>query len=283
MAKHYVPQSHLRRFQVDGRPGLVWMYDKVDGSFRQLPIKIVAQDRHYYSDEVEAELANHIEGPGCAIIEKVMRKEWLSDEERIQFSVYLMTMLSRGPRARRKNVERYPAVAREVMDDFESRIQHWIDATQPQEALASRKLQEVKDVREKYSENIPEQVQAQIQRPFISPKTVACIYRMKWHIATATNGMNFVTSDTPAHYDEGRGLSHSLTEFTLTLSNTVAFVGNHRNAKGIAYHNPRPYAVREINRRIISNTERFVFSNLNEDWIKVLASSTHHQFNSMMW
>jgi hypothetical protein len=28
MGKHYVPQKHLRRFEIDEKPGFVWMYDR---------------------------------------------------------------------------------------------------------------------------------------------------------------------------------------------------------------------------------------------------------------
>jgi hypothetical protein len=283
MGKHYVPQSHLRRFQIEHKPGMIWMYDKLENTFKELPIKIVAQDRDFYPDDVEAELAQNIEGPGNAIIDKILRKEWLTDEERVHFSVYLMTMVSRGPRARRQNVERYPEIAREVLDELETKIQHWIETKQPNEELVSKRLCEVETAKEKYAANMPEQVLTQIKRPFVSPKTVACIYRMKWHIATAPEGMTLVTCDTPAHYFEGLGLSSANSEFTLPLSKSVALVGNNRGDRGIDYRNLRPYAAREINKRILSHVERFVFSPFEEGWIKVLANDSYPYLSSMLW
>ena len=49
MGHHYVPQRHLRRFEIPEKPKTIWMYDKKFGQFKEVPIKNTAQERDYYA------------------------------------------------------------------------------------------------------------------------------------------------------------------------------------------------------------------------------------------
>ena len=57
MGKHYVPQKHLSRFEIDNRPGFIWMYDNKTQTFREVSISKVAQESDYYDPEIEMALA----------------------------------------------------------------------------------------------------------------------------------------------------------------------------------------------------------------------------------
>ena len=71
MGHHFVPQRYLRHFAVPGEPGMIWMYDKTSGKARKLAIKTVAQSPGFYSDADEVALAQRIEGPAEAPLNRL--------------------------------------------------------------------------------------------------------------------------------------------------------------------------------------------------------------------
>ncbi|MFT3882745.1 MAG: DUF4238 domain-containing protein [Gemmatales bacterium] len=277
MGKHYVPQRHLRRFSVDGRPDLIWQYDKVTRQFKDLPIAKVAQAASYYDDDVELAITKEVEVPGGDAIDKLLRKGWLTDRERMEMSLYLMIMTSRGPRARRKSFERVSAIRQEVVEDVIGKIQEWANDKPLEDPLVQRRLKEVDEIKTKYVDNqeIPEQIIKQLRTPFWSERTVAAIYGMKWHILKPTNGDLFVTSDSPVHYFEGLGLGRQNSELTYPISKHVALIGNHRSPKGIVNTKCRPQFVKEVNRRVLSQVERCAFSSIRAEWIDDVTQKAH--------
>lgn len=276
MGKHYVPQRHLRRFSIEGRSDLIWQYDKVTRQFKELPIAKVAQAASFYDDEVELAITEDVEIPGGNAIDKLLREGWLTDNERMEMSLYLMIMTSRGPRARRRSFERIPAVTEEVVEEVIEKIHEWANDKPQEDPLVQRRLQEADEIKTKYVDNkeIPQQIIKQLRTPFWSERTVAAIYGMKWHILKPTNGDLFVTSDSPAHYFEGLGLGRQNSELTYAISKHVALVGNHRSPKGIINSKCRPQFVKEVNRRILSHVERCAFSSIRAEWIDSVTQKT---------
>ena len=126
MGKHYVPRAHLRRFEVDDKPGFVWMYDKKTDKFVQATVSKVAQEAEFYSQDVEDALADVVEKPGNICIEKLLRRERLDNAARTQLSLYLMTMATRGPRHRRKSLEHAPEVLKGVIGETRNEIERWM-------------------------------------------------------------------------------------------------------------------------------------------------------------
>jgi hypothetical protein len=283
MGKHYVPQAHLRRFQDDSIPGLIWMYDKKTKSFVQASISNVAQQADFYSEDVEKALANVIELPGNRCMNKLLRQESLDNAERTQLSLYMMVMATRGPRQRRKSFELASKVLATVIDDTQKEFEQ-LKRENLKNSEQSRMWQEELDaVAEKYSKQMPEQILNQINTPFWSEKTVECIHNMAWHIIPAPPSMCFVTCDTPAHFFEGLGLGNSDSEFTFTISKTNALIGEQRHSWGITYEKSNVRVAKEVNRRILSAAERFVFSPRKGDWIEIVAQKTAPHLNLIRW
>jgi hypothetical protein len=133
--------------------------------------------------------------------------------------------------------------------------------------------------------DIPQNIIDQIRRPFWSERAVECIHNMYWHIVPAPQGTYFVTSDTPAHLFDCYGVGTPESEYTITLSKGFALIGEHTRKWGIKFEKPRACAqiAKEINRRILSHAERFVFSPRKDGWIATVAQKTAPYLSRIRW
>ena len=105
MGYHYVPQEYLRGFTHPTFPNALWQFDKKKMVFsnKTASIKRIAQQRFFYDEETEQLLNKHIEIPGNRVIKKLRSCKFnLTDEERIDLSVYIANMLKRVPHYRKK-------------------------------------------------------------------------------------------------------------------------------------------------------------------------------------
>lgn len=282
MGHHYVPRQHLRRFAIEGEEKCVWMYDKQTRKFCQAGIASVAQEPDYYEPEIERSLAEVVEGPGKIAIDKLINCETVDNAIRSQLSLFFMIMLTRGPRQRRKSFAFAPEALANVLEETELDIKQWIKE-EPKNTLARKRLEELKQAREKFSSEIPQNIVEQIRRPFWSERSVECIHNMFWHIFPAPQGAYFVTCDTPAHIFECWGVGTLASEFTITLSKDCALIGEHRKKWGISYEKPHAQIAKEINRRLLSHAERFVFSPRKDNWIEAVAQKPDPHLSRIDW
>ena len=274
MGHHFVPQAHLRRFECPERPGFVWMYDKVQRAFSQVPIKSAAQSRKYYDPEVEAGLAETIEGPAKTPIEKIRRREPLDNRERTHVSLYLLTMATRGPRQRRKVLEEIaPKDLDSTINEFAADIEEWIEESDG-DPRAHARMNELESVREKLSKTPPQNIIDIVRTPFWSERTVLCVHNMIWRMVPAPSPTFYLTCDTPTHLSGWAGVCTPASELTFPISKDIALIGAHTGrAASIEYLHPEADLVAEVNRRIVNCAERFIFSHAKDDWIAELADN----------
>lgn len=288
MGHHYTPQAHLRRFAIEGNLEIIWSYDKTSGKFKDLPISKVAQERKYYPADVEEELNNSVELPSGACIQKLLNGVDLDEQERHSMAVYLFTMRSRGPRERKRAEDIGEQVwaetkkeMRRVITDIKGGLAN--DDVESHSQV-DRMINEMNRLEQVWEKEPPARIENLVKTPFISPTIIETISKMTWEVLPVTESMYFITSDTPAHYFDWMGLSLAECEFTFTISHNCALIAHRRGqAYGINFHR-RPILsqwTKEINRRIISTSERFVFSPKNESWIDVTAQKLSHRLNSI--
>jgi hypothetical protein len=193
-----------------------------------------------------------------------------------------MMMLTRGPRHRKKSLERVPKAMAETNAEIEAEIRQWI-ADEPNDPMAHQRLKEFELARTKFSAEIPQSIADQIRRPFWSERTVECIHNMFWHLLPAPQGTYFVTCDTPAHLFDCYGVGTLKSEYTITLAKGFALIGEHNRNWGIKYERPYTQIAKEVNRRIISHAERFVFSPRKDIWIATVAQKTAPYLSRIDW
>ena len=146
MGHHYVPRQHLRRFARKDEEACVWMYDKETRKFcaaakcERRARKWVLRRRSRKSTGRRRRRSGH------RLIDKLLKREKIDNAERTKLSMYFMIMLTRGPRQRKKSLERYPKAMAEIISETEADIRQWI-ADEPDNRMAHQRLQELEQLR----------------------------------------------------------------------------------------------------------------------------------------
>jgi hypothetical protein len=91
---HTVQKEYLKGFSIkENDRHFIWRLDKTTGNIKKLPIKNVLVENFFYSQEVEDWLAEEIEGPGIAVIKKIIDKEavvLLTQSEKIKVAKWII-------------------------------------------------------------------------------------------------------------------------------------------------------------------------------------------------
>lgn len=257
------------------------MYDKQTREFKQLPIDKVAQASNYYPNDVEVNLNEQVEIPGSDGIEKLLRNQHLNELERWSVARHIFVMHTRGPRRRRLNQGKEVEALGKVFSELREELEHAEKLGHDVEQFRA----ELKRLEDKWSKERPEFVDRIARTPFQSHDTIATVFNMAWHIVPSADGYVHITSDTPAHFFEGIGIATPDAEFTITLSKDVALVGNNRGraASTTFYRSTLPRTTKEINRRIISTTERFIYSPDTFAWIDLIGQKQENYLSNIRW
>lgn len=282
MGHHYVPQKLLRHFAVPGQPKMIWMYDKKSCASKRISIKSAAQEPEFYREDVEKNLASTIESPANLVMDKLLRKDLLTDAERETLSVYIAIMITRGPRYRRNASATMPKALAKTVDDAKREIHELAEKEDSPPEKLERWLAEIDRVHQRIAEKPPPDVVDRIRTPWASDRMISSIQQMDWHVIS-TGPETFVTGDTPVHFFESMGIGKLGSEFTFPLSPNMALLGQFQNGPGtLTFHDTKRKLVKEVNRRMISHAERFVFSHIDHDWITSISRKVP-QLNRLAW
>ncbi len=284
MGHHYVPQQYLKGFEASDEPGAIWTYDKKTHRFARIPIRVVAQEAGYYDPEIEEELSKLVEGPGHSSLAKLRRHESLSGDDRLRLAMYVATMMMRVPRRHRKASELMPSVLNGVIDEVRSRIEEWAKRPDVDQELVARRLAEVEHAHRKVSQDPPTEVVEQIRSPWPSEKVVGLVHGMTWRIAMSNGENRFLTSDNPAYFFEGYGLGAPEAEITFPLASDIALLASWQGVpRSVISVQAWPELVKEVNRRVASGAERFVFYDERRDWVATVSEKPNPFLRRISW
>jgi Protein of unknown function (DUF4238) len=284
MGKHSVPQQYLKGFGVPDEPGMIWMYNKAVRQFSKIPIKVAVQEADYFDPETEKELSESVEGPAHVVLARLRRREPISTDDRLHFAVYVATMIMRVPGRRRKSFEMMPPVLERTVEEIRTLINEWAQDPNVDQKLVARRLEEVERAHEKLSHEPPTEVINQIRSPWPNRKFVELIYGMTWRLVISDETNRFLTSDNPAYFFEAYGLGKPETEVTFPLSSDLALLASWQGPReGLIMVQAKPVLVKEVNRRVASGAERFVFYHERRDWVATLADKPRHFLSRIPW
>ncbi len=257
------------------------MYDKCSKEFKRLPIKNVAQSSGFYSEEDERALSDQIEGPAQDPLDRLRNGQEVGVEGRRAVAVYLESMIKRGPRNRRKMIEKAPQVKSELLSEIKGNL--GLEASRfnlSQEEL----LHEIEEWEGKFDSKRLSMKDALIRRQWISPVMIHCIFSMTWRVIIADDSHYFLTCDNPVFFDEGYGLKPPFGEFSFPLSSHVALYGCWQGPReGLFFVQARPPLVKEIDRRVAFMAERFVFYRHNDSWVPKVADKLSPRLTPIEW
>jgi hypothetical protein len=271
---HSVPQEHLRRFT--GEDGLLYQYQRGDGTVRRVSPTNAAVESYLYApgdgpdpraDDVEAFLSEKIEGPAIPALRKLADGDpELSDEERHRVALYIAFQEQRVPAMRDRILDFAKEIAMDLMrtapyrEDFESMCREI--GEDPDEVRRGQKLLEEGGMTLEMSNRLWLSIFLDV-----SVKLASLIVSMRWLIADAPTGFEFVTSDrpvvkvltdrtVPSTYAGGWLSPSAEATFTLRPERTLVITAEGHQGRAKL---PLEWC-EDVNRRTIRSCHRFVFS-----------------------
>jgi hypothetical protein len=136
--------------------------------------------------------------------------------------------------------------------------------------LIARRLREIDEAEEKFNREIPAEALAQVNSPLPSKVITSTLVAMTWRLVESTGPQFFITTDNPCFFfrSEGFGLGNDQSEFCLPLSTNYALHGCWQSSGSDLVHaRVDQRTVREINRRLVSQTDRVAFYHKPAPWL----------------
>ncbi len=284
MGHHYVPQYYLKGFTDLNEPNLIWMYDKQSREFTHASIKKVVQEAGYYSEQVEKQLSLDIEKPAHMSLDRLRSGEKINANDRSHLTRYIGAMLMRVPHRRRKAYEMLPGFIDDITRNLIDQITQWAETSNPDQELVSRRINEIENGKNKFLKDPPDEIVNQIRTPLPKEKILSLISKMTWRIIRPESDVLFITSDNPAFFFEAYGLGNLESELTFPLASDLALVANWQGPfYGTIYRKVTDSIAKELNRRVASGAERFVFFHQREDWVAQISNKQKPYLSKIKW
>lgn len=270
MGQHTVPQRHLVNFQDPAHPGFIWLHDKRGISARLVSIEKAVQQKGFYSAETEQFLAREVELPANKVIDRLTSGSAIDSDERLQLARYVGVVFMRVPFHRRWALTLVPHALSLVVNNLRSQILAIASEGGVSPELIARRLREIDEAEEKFNREIPAEALAQVNSPLPSKVITSTLVAMTWRLVESTGPQFFITTDNPCFFfrSEGFGLGNDQSEFCLLLSTNYALHGCWQSSRSDLVHaRVDQRTVREINRRLVSQTDRVAFYHKPAPWL----------------
>lgn len=284
MGHHFVPQRYLRNFESPGRPGFIWLHDKQGDSPNHVSIAKVAQAKGFYSAKTEDILARHVEAPANIVIRKLINGTPITSVERLQLSYYIGVMMKRIPAQRRRSTEMMPGVLKEVVSNLRQELKSIAHDMQTDPELLVRRLREVDAAESKFARQPPPAVLERIREPWPSEGMLRALFGMTWRVLVSAGPLYFLTTDNPAFFFRAYGLAQQKAELSFPLSTTHALHGSWQPAVAdLVFLRATQAIVKEINRRLVSETERMGFYHEAAPWLLTILAKKKPYLSVIHW
>lgn len=281
--QHYVPQSYLKRFTIDGEKSLIWSFDKESSEFNRNTSSInkVCAEDYYYYQQTETNEFDHItledglseiEKIGNEIIDKIvnvsaMPYAYISEQERGELSFYISLMLTRGPAFRDCINELHGEI---VSVTFQSMLAAGSFPEMPEEL---RKM-----IKNKGLENvIKTQIFSSVSlRGMIEAARQISLSMLgkNWTLMISPDGHKFVTSDTPVSFVSATGMvknlgpGHPDAEIIFPISKRIALIVSGRRGKeDLKFLVCDKIKTNYINQAIVNTANKYVLCSEKHEWI----------------
>ena len=260
------------------------MFDKASGQSKETPIKAVAQEARFYEPEIEVKLNEAVEKPANPVMDKLLRGEGPTTQERSSLAVYIAVMLKRVPYRRRRTSLFVPQVLEETVVEVRDWLRSLIGDTELDQTVLHERIAQVDAIYEKYKGHPPSEVVRQIREPWPTAEMIGLLRQMTWRVLEASGPNSFMTCDNPAFFFTAYGLKNPDAEVCFPLSTKCALhcCWQKTNAN-VVFLDAAQSFVREINRRLASTTLRFAFYHERAEWVHKLLSKDSPYLSRIRW
>ncbi len=234
-----------------------------------------------YPNGVEEYLGSSVEDPAKNAIEKIRQFKEVTELDRKTIARYIVNLWKRVPAGRDRVAALIPEVAVSVRDDIHAKLtQAALSYPHLSDRAESRKF-EVDQVIEKYKLDKPSKIWNQSLVKEEAEHLQEILLSMNWRFLYTEN-KQLLTSDNPVFFFQHEGIGAPSSELTLPFSSRVALWVNRNPSNSSAYLQAAPEAIRELNRRVVSNAKRFVYSARDERWILPFVCKLEHNLKRLM-
>ncbi len=273
MGQHYVPQYYLNGFT--NLSSTIYQYEKETSTILPTSTKSVANENHRWSEETESYPANQIEAPANQVIDKIRNHAPITQNEKEILSAYMVVLWRRVPRG----LDRTKSYAPKFLDDLNNRILKLMEANPSKIDILQDRQQEIKSLRLKFENEFPRELWSEYLKPDVTPQTLATIPKMTWNFLTSQTTQLFLTNDNPVFFFENLGVGRPESEITFPISSTITLWATWRKDLKENFIKANESAVKEINRRIASNTTKYVFYSLSAPSVVNLINKKNFRLN----
>jgi hypothetical protein len=276
---HYIPRYYLRSFSDPRNEPYFYVYQRNSDKVINTTPERTAFENNFYtvyehdgsqdSNSIEDYLANDVESPARAILDKIKRLELPSSEEKLTLSKYIVYLIKRVPRGKARIKELTPRIVERQKSEFDQEIDTAISKKPDKREFLEQRRRDIHQILESYREEIPSGIAMGILR-YPSPRLTATINNMTWRFLINPGEQFYVTSDNPVFFDEGLGVNNTYSEVSVPISRDIALWITWRSDFTDEFILTTRQAVKEINRRTVGYATRFVYSPTAGEWISTI-------------
>ena len=281
MGDHYLPQHYLKGF-TETDDHMLWAYEKGTDSKFNTQIKSLANITHFYSRDTEQYLANEIEGPANAVLDKIRARDSINDDDRNALAEYIAVMWKRVPRAKDDLKRMAPRLADRIGDRLYGDLDYALAEGSRDAKFIERRRREIDDILTKYVEDPPDDIWLENIPPERTPRIVRAIKEMTWSFWEFNEAPAFLTCDDPVFYFTGMGVGKRESEISFPISSHIVLWATWRADLPHGFMEASPQIVREMNRRTAHNASRYILHSRDENWIQPFINKRRWKLNRIV-
>jgi hypothetical protein len=271
MHNHYIPQYYLKGFSNSTSSDNIWVYEKGSTLVANRPIKQVANENHRWPDKTEIYLANQIESPANTVLDKIRSRQSITPQDKDLLSSYIVVMWKRVDQGLKRQKTIAPKIFEDIFNHLHDRILELMKEHPTKISLLENRLLELASLRSKYENEFPIDLWFDSINPETPLQLRLILNTMTWIFLTSDKVQQpFLTNDNPVFYFTDIGIGKPESEITFPISSTTTLWATWRIDLNEGYLSAKENAIKQINRRTIKNTTRYVYYSQNVDWALTL-------------
>lgn len=281
MGHHYLPQYYLKGF-TETNDNILWAYEKGTGENFNTQIKSLANITDFYSQDTEQYLANNIEDPANAVLDKIRSRHLINDDDKNTFAEYMAVMWKRVPRAKEDLKKMAPRLADGIAKKLNADLNQIISEKPQKTEFIEKRRKEIDDILSIYATNPPKDIWLENIPPERTPRIVEAIKTMTWSFWEFNQKPVFFTCDNPIFYFTGMGVGKRDSEISFPISSHIVLWATWRVDLPRKFIKASTQIVKEFNRRTADNASRYIFHSRAENWIEPFIKKGHWKLNRIV-
>ncbi|MEO8384617.1 MAG: DUF4238 domain-containing protein [Betaproteobacteria bacterium] len=263
MGNHYIPQYYLRGFEQMGR---IWVFDSRSGHTFESQAKSIANENDMYPKELEELLANDIEAPANGVLSRLRDFQAPTETDKALLAKYMFVLWKRVPKGRARARKQTAKVADQVHLELQTELDALAKSDPSKAKVVTEGKARIAEVIERRKLGDNSDIW-HLAIPDASPRILDAMLSMHW-VYLYHDTLQFLTCDNPVCFFEREGLASPKAELLFPISSAIALLATRTRQFTDEFISAKPAGVKEMNRRIAKNAERFVYFKKNEPWIE---------------